>query len=115
MLCFIPRLQFHNQIDLLAHFHRAVAKHARHVDDADAAQLDKMADIFRCAAHDRSVGYPTQLHRVVRNQAMAALDKFDSRFAFANAAFAQDQDALAVHLDENTVTCNARRYLDTEV
>ena len=56
---------------------RTHAEHTGHIDDADAAQLDKMADVLRGRAHDLAVGDLAQLHRVVRHQTVAALDQLN--------------------------------------
>ena len=54
------------------------------------------------------------LHRVVRDQAVAALDELDGGLALADAALAEQQKALAVDLDEHAVARDARRELDVE-
>ena len=43
------------------------------------------------------------LHRVVRNEPVAALDQLDGRLALADAAVAEDQHALAVHVHQHAV------------
>ena len=48
------------------------------------------------------------LDRVVRDEAVAALDQLDGRLALADAAVAVDEDALAVNFDQNTVARDAR-------
>ena len=57
-----------------------------------------MADVLRRSAHDLAVGELAQLHGVVGDEAVAALDQLDGQLALADAAVAQDQDALAVDL-----------------
>ena len=46
---------------------------------------------------------------------MAALDELDRRLALADAAVADEQNALAVDLDEHAVARDARRKLDVQV
>ena len=47
------------------------------------------------------------LDRVVRDEAVAALDQLDGRLALADAAVAVDEDALAVNFDQNAVARDA--------
>ena len=48
------------------------------------------------------------LDRVVRDEAVAALDQLDGRLALADAAVAVDEDTLAVNFDQNAVARDAR-------
>ena len=52
-------------------------------------------------------GHPADFHRVVGDQAVAALDQLNGRFAFAHAAVSQQEDALAVDLHKHAVAGDA--------
>ena len=73
-----------------------------------------MADIFRCGAHDLAVGHLAQLHSIVCYQTVAALDQLDGKLTFADAAVAQDQDALAIHLHQHAVPGDAGSQFQIE-
>lgn len=55
------------------------------------------------------------LHRVVRDEAVAALDELDGRLALADAALPEQQDALAVDLDKHAVAGDTGGELDVEL
>jgi hypothetical protein len=46
---------------------------------------------------------------------VAAFDHFQSGFTFADAALTQDQNTLAIYLDEDTMHGHARRQFDIQV
>lgn len=95
---------------------RSVSLTARHrpsgVDDADAAQLHKVADVLRRRTHKGAVGYPADFHRVVCDEPVATFDQLHGGLALADAALAEDEDALAVDLHEHTVAGDAGPELD---
>ncbi len=62
-----------------------------------------MADQLRRGAHQGRVGGALDLHRVVGDEAVAPLDQLDGRLALAHAAFAQQQQSLAVDLHQHAV------------
>ena len=74
-----------------------------------------MADVFRRCTQDRAVRHTAQLHRVVRDQPVPALHELHGCFALADAALAQDENALAVNLYKYAVPRDARRHLDAQV
>ena len=55
------------------------------------------------------------LHRIVGDETVAALDELDGRLALADAAVAEQQHALAVDLHQHAVACDARRKLDVQI
>ena len=73
-----------------------------------------MTDVFRCSAHDLAVGHLAQLHGIICHQTVTALDQLDGQLAFADAAVAQNQDALAVHLHQHAVPGDAGRKLQVQ-
>ena len=73
-----------------------------------------MADIFRGSAHDLTVGHLAQFHGIICHQTVTALDQLNGQFAFADAAVAKDQDALAVHLHQHAVPGDAGRKLQIQ-
>jgi len=54
------------------------------------------------------------LHRVVRDEPVAALDELDGCLALADAAVAEDQHALAVHVHQHAVARDHGRQLVVE-
>ena len=73
-----------------------------------------MADILRSGAHDLPVGNLAQLYRIVGHQTVPALDQLNGQLALADAAVAQDQDALAVHLHQHAVPGDAGSQLQVQ-
>ena len=78
------------------------------VDHADASKLHIISYELGCAADERMAADAPDLHRVVGNQAVAALDELQGRLALADAAVAHEQDALAVDLHQHAVHGHAR-------
>ena len=74
-----------------------------------------MADVLRRGADDGGAGSAAQFHRVIRNQPVAALHQLHRRLAFAHAAVAQNQDALAVHLHAHAMAGHAGGQLHIQV
>ena len=68
-----------------------------------------MPQHLRRVADELPGRYLADLDRVVRNKAVSALDELNGRFALADAAVAEDQHALAVHVDEHAVACDDGR------
>ena len=66
-----------------------------------------MTDVLRCHAHDLAAGNLAQLHSIVRNQAVAALDQLNGQLALADTAVAEDEDAFAVHFHQHAVAGDA--------
>ena len=86
-----------------------------HVDDADTADLDIVADQLRRRAAQRVPGDLANFHGVICDQAVAALEQLGCGLAFADAAFAHEQQAFSVDLDEHTVARDARGQRVLEV
>ena len=95
-----PRLPAGPPVQALAQLDCTHTEHPGHIDDANAAQLNEVADILRSGAHDLPVGHLAQLYRIVGHQTVPALDQLNGQLAFADAAVAKDQDAFAVHLHQ---------------
>ena len=73
-----------------------------------------MADDLRRSTDESLVGYALDLDRVVRDQAMTALDQLDRGLRLADARVTEQQNALAVDLNENAVERDARRKLHAQ-
>ena len=99
----VPQLQLDHHVDLLVELNSADAKELTRVDDTDAAQLEEVADIVRRASHQGNVGRLLDLYRVVGDESVTARYKLDRGLALTYAALAEDKDALAVDLNENSV------------
>lgn len=109
------RAPFDDQIDLAAILDRTHTKELCHIDDADAAQLHIVPQHLRRRADQLVRRDHLDLDRVVRDQAVTALDKLDGRLTLADAAVAHDQNALAVNLDKDAVARHTRRKIAFEV
>ena len=66
-----------------------------------------MADVFRRSPHDLTVGDLAQLHGIVGNEAVAALDQLDGQLALADAAVAENEDAFTVNFHQHAVAGDA--------
>ena len=66
-----------------------------------------MADIVRRTAHQTDVGNLADLYRIICHQTVTTLDKLNCGFALADTAFAGNEYAFAVDLDQNAVACDA--------
>ena len=97
---------------MTGHLDRADAEDAAHIHDADAAQLDKVADDLGRGADQGLVRHALDLDRIVRDQAVSALDQLDGCFGLADARIAQQQHAFAVDLDQHAVQRYARGEVD---
>ena len=62
-----------------------------------------MADELGSAAHQLMGGHPLDLHRVIGDEPVPALDEFDCRLTLAHAGLTHDEHALAVDLHQHAV------------
>ena len=62
-----------------------------------------MAHQLRRFADQTVFGYAANVHHVVRDQLMSALDQLQRRFAFADAGIAGDQKSRSVNVHQNAV------------
>ena len=74
-----------------------------------------MTDIIRGGADQRGVGNTAHLHGVIGDKAVAALEKLQRCFTFADAGITGEQYALAVNLHQNAVDSGAGRQLQTQL
>ena len=73
-----------------------------------------MTDDLRRGA-DETAGRDTlDLNGIVCNQAVASLDKLDGGFTFTDTAVTENQNALAVNINEDTVARDARCQMRVE-
>ena len=82
-----------------------------HIHNTDAPELHIIADQLRRAADQGMAADPADLHRVVGDEAMAALDELKGRLALADAAVAHEQHTLAVDLHQHAVHRHARSQI----
>ena len=94
----IPGLQLDDHIDLLIHLDGPHAEQAAYIDDPDAPQLHVVADQLRGGSHQGAMVGLLDLHRVVRDDAVAALDQLDGHLALAHAGLSLEEHPLAVDL-----------------
>ena len=73
------------------------------VDNADASQFHIISYELGGAADEGMTADTANLHRIVGDQAVAALNELQRRLALADAAVAHEQDAFAVDLDQHAV------------
>ena len=66
LLAVLPRLEVDDKLNLFGHLDRADTEDTANVNDADAAQLDKVADNLGRRTDERLVGYTLDPNRVVR-------------------------------------------------
>ena len=98
----------HHQIHLGLRLHGAHAQQLLHVDDANAPQLDVVADELGRLAVEL-IRHPADVHRVVRHQPVAPLDELNGRLALAHAAVACDEHPLAVDVQQSAVAGDGGR------
>ena len=67
-----------------------------------------MPQHLRRVADELPGRYLPDLDRIVRDQAVPALDKLDGRLALADAAVAVDENALARNFNQHAVARDAR-------
>ena len=107
-LALLPALHLHDEVDLRLGLDGAHAVEVADVDDADAAHLHVIADHLRRGAHQGVAVDAPDLHGVVGDQPVAALDELQRGLALADAAVAHQEQALAVDLDQHAVQGHAR-------
>ena len=110
----VPLLEVHHQVKLGLHLDGPHTEKLPHVDDADAPQLDIVADDLRRRA-DELVGNASQLHGIVRHQTVAPHNELDTGLALAHAGVAGDHDALAVDVQQHAVAGDAGRQHTVEI
>ena len=84
--------------------HCANAVDVPDVDDANAAQLHIVADDLRRGTDQHVFTDELDLHRVVGNQTVTALNEFEGCLALADAAVAHQKDAFPVDVDQDAVS-----------
>lgn len=90
------------------------AEHVLDIEDADAAQLEKVPGEFRRIADQGRIGDFADLDDVVRDESVAAADELQGYLRLTDAAVAHDEHADAVYVDEDTVHGHALCELDFE-
>src|SRR5688572_23277317 len=96
---FVPGLERYDEINALLEAHTFDAKHRRHVDDADAANLHVVARDLGARAHDFAAIEQHHLGNVVGHQAVAALNERQDRLAFPDATLAANDHTDAKDID----------------
>ena len=103
LLAIHPFFHVHDQVNRLAQGDCAYAIHGTDINDANAANLHKVANHLRAFPRKAVVGNPANVHHVIRHQLMAALDQLQRSLAFAHAAFAGQQHAHAVYIHQHAM------------
>src|SRR5262249_582635 len=93
----------HHDVDLLSFTNRGDAEEIFDVQNAETADLDVVAKQIGRRAENEARRTPIAPHDVVGDQAMPAQPEVDGAFAFADAAFAQHEQAEAKQVDEDGV------------
>lgn len=101
-------LEVDDKLNLFGHLDRADTEDTANVNDADATQLDKVADNLGRRTDERLVGYTLDLNRVVRDQTVAALYQLDRGLGLADTGVTEQKHAFAVDFDEYAVQRNTR-------
>ena len=103
----IPGYDVYHQIDLVLLTDGTHAEQLCHIDDADTTKFDVVADQLRRSADKGGSRDFLDLHRVVGNQTVSALQKLHSGLTFADAAVTDQHYSFAVDLHQNAVAGNA--------
>ena len=109
VLVLAPLLELDHEVDILAVADARYAEQGLHIDDSDAAKLDQVLRDLGSGSDQRLLTDLSDLHDVVRDQTVAALDQLQRHLRFADAALARDQDANAVDVDQDAVDRDAGR------
>ena len=115
LLAGVPGGDVHHQVDGGGVLDGTGAEELGHVDDADAPQLDVIADQGRGTAHQGGGADPLDFHGIVGDEPVATLDQLHGGLALANAALAGQQHALAVNLHQNAVAGDPGSQLPGQV
>src|SRR5439155_17112681 len=90
---FVPGFQSDNQIHSFLLADASDAEHGGDVDDADSAHLHVVAGQFGGCAHEFAAIHEHDLGRIVRHEAVTALDQRQHALALANTALAPKDHA----------------------
>ena len=99
----LPGLKVDNKVDLLALLYRTHTEESAYVNDADSAKLYVMTDDLGCLTDKSGGRHALDLNGVIRNKTVAALKKLNSGLALTYAGVTEEENTLAVYLDENSV------------
>ena len=105
----IPPIELHHQLDPLRGAGGRDAEQVTDVDQAQAAHFHVVTGQFGTRANDNRLGAPTDFHRVVGDQPVAADDQIQRALALADAAVTNDQDTQAEDVEQDAVDDLARR------
>ena len=83
-LMVVPGDDVHNQIDLVINLNCTHTEKLCHIDDADAAQFHVIPDQLGCGTDKGGAGNFTDFHSIVRDQTVAALQKFHGVLTLTN-------------------------------
>ena len=112
---FIPLFQLDDKIDGLGILNTLDTEQGLHIDDTDAAKLDKMpGDIRRSIPPGSSSLTLADLHHIITDKTMASLDQLQSSLALTDTALTCDQNTLAVNIHQYTMNGNTRCKLYTQ-
>src|SRR6185437_451540 len=92
---FVPSFQGDDEVDAFFAADAFDAEHGGDVDDADAAHFHVVARQLGAGADDFAAIHERDFGDVVGHQTVAAFNQREDAFAFADAAFAADDDANA--------------------
>ena len=82
-----------------------------HIDHADAPQLHIVADQLRRVAGELIPAHQLDLHRIVGDKPVSALNELQSRLTLADTAVTHQKHTLAVDLHQHAVGGNAGRQI----
>ena len=103
----LPALQADHELHALRRADGGDAVEVLDVDDPQPAQLHVMAGQVR-RGPDEDVADAADLHHVVRDQPVAAVDEVQGTFRLADPALPHDQDAQAEDVDQDGVEVEAQ-------
>src|SRR5712692_1540277 len=104
----VPVLELDHHLDTLLLAHRADAEQRLDVDQPDAADLHEVVRQLVPAADQDVVAAPRDVHDVVGDEAMPALDQVQHALALADPRAPEEQEPHAEHVGERAVDRGAR-------
>jgi len=107
--CMTRDLEVNDQPEELVELDRRVTEHAPHVEHTQAPYLEAILQRFRASAIDYFRGDLGELRRIVRDQAVTAIEQFQGKFALAAARSAGDQHTDCKDFHENAMQSGSAR------
>ena len=102
----VPSLQLNDHINFLRILNGTHTKDPARINNANAPQLHKVANVAGRRTHQCFVADLANFHRIIGDQSVSALDQLYGRLTFTRAALTGNEYTFAVHLHQHTVACD---------